>query len=94
LFENSGNEGGQRFTVRLTEYFIATLTWLIIPISLALALFFDKRREDDTWVKDKTWIAKMTEEGCTGVFEGVEYLHHRHFLHTSIIAAAFGSIVG
>ena len=36
----------------------------------------------------------MTEEGCVGVFEGVEYLHHRHFLHTGIIAAAFGAIVG
>ena len=36
----------------------------------------------------------MTDEGCTGLFEGAEYLHHRHFLHTGIIAAAFGAIVG
>lgn len=73
---------------------ITTLTWLIIPIGLALALFFEKKKDDDIWVKDKTWVVKMTEEGCTGVFEGVEYLNHRHFLHTGIIAAAFGSIVG
>jgi hypothetical protein len=80
--------------IRLVDYALAVLIWLVAPISLALMLFLERKREDAKWLKDGVWVSKMEQEGCNGAFEGAEYLHHRHFLHTSIIAAAFGSIIG
>jgi hypothetical protein len=82
------------YAVTSKHYLLAAITWVIVPMSIALLLFTSQLKDDAKWIADKTWVKKMEDEGCHGMVESNEYLNHRHFLHSSIIAAAFGSICG
>jgi len=94
LFENNSNEGGQSYAIRLMDYAFVKLLWLVIPIGFGIFVLQMRLSDDYQWATDKVWVQRMKDEGCEDLFGNAEYLSHRHFLHTGIIAASFGAIVG
>ena len=72
----------------------AKLIWLVLPIGFGVWLLLMRLPNDRQWTQDKVWVQRMKDEGCDNLFGDAEYLSHRHFLHTGIIAAAFGAIIG
>lgn len=77
--------------VKAKHYFLSAM-WLIAPVSFGLALLLNRLAVDKKWVQDVEWMQRMKD--CVDMVQSAEYLNHRHFLHTGITAAAFGSVAG
>jgi hypothetical protein len=84
------DEGGY-YAVKARQYVSAFLL-LVVPLSVGGVVLLSRLAVDSEWLKDTAWMQRMKD--CVGMVESAEYLNHRHFLHTGIAAAAFGSLVG
>jgi hypothetical protein len=94
LFTSSGEVGHQKYEVTARHYILALTVWLVAPACMALAIFTSRLDDDEKWMQQTTWVNKMETEGCRELMVSVEYLNHRHFLHSSVIAFSCGSIIG
>ena len=88
------NENGSKFLVSCREHGIALIFCFILPINFAILMLLYRENDDADFLGDKVWHQNMVNSGCEEPFDPTKYLHHRHFLHSGVIGAVYGTILG